>query len=206
MRHTIDKVFINEIADLELGTPSLLGSHFQNLVESVAKKKADSTAALTRKIESQFKQQLETARKQNGELQKKIGDLTKASAEAQKLHDEQVKASQKQLDDLAKGNGIARQKDREQMEALQKQLASLTETSKSQSESLTKQLGKMREDIGKLTEENKDLAGKYTREKEGKEALERTVQEMLGKRRGTRALVFLAILVIIILIALLAIR
>lgn len=53
--HAADKVFINEIADLEIGTPSLLGSYFKDLVEKVAKKKADSTAALTKKIEAQFK-------------------------------------------------------------------------------------------------------------------------------------------------------
>ena len=68
--HTPDKVFINEIADLEKETPSLLGTYFKDLVDSVAKKKADSVAALSRKIEAQFKQQLDTAKKQNEELQK----------------------------------------------------------------------------------------------------------------------------------------
>ena len=191
--HTADKVFINEIADLELGTPSLLGSYFQNIVESISKKKSDSTAALTRKIETQFKQQLETARKQNAELQGKISELTKAHTEAQK-------ASQKQLDDLAKGNDAARQKDREQMNALQKQLATLTETNKNQSESFTRQLGKLQGDISTLTNENKNLSARYAQERERREAVERSLQAS-RKARGRIGLV-VAIIIIVILVLL----
>lgn len=94
--HAADKVFINEISDHEIGTPSLLGTYFKDLVEKVAKKKADSTAALTKKIEAQFKEQIETSRKQNAELQKKFDELSRNSAEATKKHDEQVKAAQAQ--------------------------------------------------------------------------------------------------------------
>lgn len=200
--HTTDKVFINEVADLEKGTPSLLGSYFKNLVESVSKKKADSTAALSRKIEAQFKQQLDTARKQNEELQKKIAALTKSSEEAQKLHDQQVKASQKQLDDLAKGNGLARQKDREQMDALQKQLATLTENSKNQSEGFNRQLGKMQENINTLTRENKSLTAQYTEANAKKEALERSLREEQDKKSGKGLIVAVVILAILLVLSL----
>jgi hypothetical protein len=200
--HTPDKVFINEIADLEKETPSLLGTYFKDLVESVAKKKADSMAALSKKIEAQFKQQLDTAKKQNEELQKKIGELTKAGAEAQKLHDEQVKASQKQLDELAKGNSIARQKDREQMEALQKQLAILTENSKSQSEGFTKQLGKMQEDMNTLTHENKSLTARYAEEKSKKEALERNLLEERNRKGGKGLVVAVVALSVLLILSL----
>ena len=113
--HVEDKVFINEISDLEIGTPSLLGSWFQNHVESIAKKKADSTAALTKKIEGQFKEQLATSKKQNEELQKKFDELNKTSTEAQKLHDKQVQ-------DAAKLH-------KEQMDGLQKKIAEMTKAS-----------------------------------------------------------------------------
>ena len=200
--HTPDKVFINEIADLEKETPSLLGTYFKDLVESVTKKKADSIAALSKKIEAQFKQQLDTATKQNEELQKKIGDLTKAGAEAQKLHDEQVKASQKQLDELAKGNGIARQKDREQMEALQKQLATLTENNKSQSEGFARQLSKMQEDMNTLSKENKTLAAKYAEEKSKKEALERSFHEESNRKSSKGLIIAVVILAVLLIISL----
>jgi len=200
--HTPDKVFINEIADLEKETPSLLGTYFKDLVESVAKKKADSVAALSRKIEAQFREQLDTAKKQNEELQKKIGELTKAGAEAQKLHDEQVKASQKQLDELAKGNGIARQKDREQMEALQKQLATLTENSKSQSEGFTRQIGKMQEDMNSLSKENRILTTQYAEEKSKKEALERSFLEERNRKSGKGLIVAVIILTVLLIISL----
>lgn len=188
--HTTDKVFINEIADLEIGTPSLLGSYFQNTVERVSKKKADSTAALSKKIEAQFKQQLETAKKQNEELQKKIGELTKANTDAQKLHDEQVKASQKQLDELAKGNGIARQKDREQMDALQKRLTELTQTNKNQSENFTRELGKMQDNLNRLTNENKSLV--------------RSLSEAQNKKGSVGLIIIIVILVIMLLVSLLS--
>ena len=203
--HTADKVFINEIADLEKETPSLLGTYFKDLVESVSKKKADSTAVLSKKIETQFKQQLDTAKKQNEELQKKIGELTKASADAQKLHDEQVKAAQKQLDDLAKGNGAARQKDREQMDALQKQLATLTQTSKNQSESFTQQLGKMQETITTLSAENKALTAQVTQEKERKDALEVRLRES-ERRKGRTGLIIAVVALSVLLVLSLVLR
>lgn len=196
--HTADKVFINEIADLEVGTPSLLGSYFKNLVENVAKRKADSTVALTRKIETQFKEQLETAKKQNDELQKKIGELTKASTDAQKLHDEQVKTSQTQLDNLTKSNEEARKKDREQMDSLQNQLTTLTEASEKQSQSFTDQLGKLQGDLKTLSDENKELAAKCVQEQERNKALERSLTETRSREGRIRLIMFAVIIVIVL--------
>ena len=183
--HTKDKVFINEIADLEKGTPSLLGSYFQNLVESVLKKKADSTAALSRKIEAQFKQQIDTAKKQNEDLQKKIEDLTKASADARTLHDGQVKASQKQ------------------MEELQKQLADLTKANKDQSASFTTELGKMQGSISSLNQQNQSLNAKLARAEERNGALEKSLQEARQKKSGTGLVIAVVVLSILLIISLL---
>ena len=141
--HVEDNVFIEDVADKKLGTPSLLGQYFKDLVERVAKKKADSTAALTRKIEAQFKERIETTNKQNAELQKKFDELSKNSAEATRKHDEQVKAAQAQnkklqemLDAVAKGNGAAQKKYNEQVEEL------------------TKKIGDMQKNVTTLTEAN----------------------------------------------------
>lgn len=141
--HVEDNPFIEEIVDKKVGTPSLLGQYFKDLVESVSKKKADSTAALSKKIEAQFKQQIENAKKQNADLQKKLDDLTKASKEATTKHDEQVKAAQlqntelqKKLTELTANSAEAAKKHDEQVKnaqelnkLLQEQIKKLTETS-----------------------------------------------------------------------------
>ena len=171
--HTVDKVFINEIADLEIGTPSLLGSYFQNLVENVAKKKADSTAALTRKIEAQFKQQIENAKKQNEELQKQIAGLREATTKAQALHDAQVKAAQGQL-------------------------TKIVETNKAQSDALTGKIGKMQETIDTLTKQNQTLNSRYSDEKARKEVLERDLRE--AQKKGNKEGLIIAVIILSILL------
>ena len=138
--HAADRVFINEIADLEIGTPSLLGSYFKDLVERVAKMKSESTAALTRKIEAQFKEQIETARRQNAELQKKFESLSGNNLEATRKHDEQVKAAQ------------------EQNANLQKQLKDLMDASRKRDEEMTTRIGQMQDNMTRLTKENTRLS------------------------------------------------
>jgi len=170
--HVADQVFINDIADLEIGTPSLLGTYFQSTVETVSRKKADSTAALTRKIGAQFKQQLETAEKQNKALQERVSELTKASTDAQKLHDEQVRASRQQLDGLSK------------------QLAN-------QSESFNRQLTTMQGNISALSDQNKNLSARYAQEKTRREAMERDIQ-VARKRRSFGLAVALIVLAILL--------
>ena len=170
--HTPDKVFINEIADLEKETPSLLGTYFKDIVESVAKKKADSTAALSKKIEAQFKEELEAAKKQNADLQKR-------------------------LDELNKGNAEDRKKDREQLSSLEKQVKTLSETSKTQSESFNRRLKEMQEENKTLTiRVTQEKERKETLERELREAQNKT-----GGTGLIIAVIILAILLVISLIA-----
>lgn len=175
--HTVDKCFINKIADLEIGTPSLLGSYFQNIVETVTKKKNDSTAALTRKIEAQFKERIETAGKQNEALQKQISDLREATTKAQKLHDDQVKASQEQL-------------------------AKIIEANNNQSKALTEKIGKMQENIDTLTKQNQALNTRYSEEKSRKEVLERDLREAQKKGNNTGLIIAVVILSILLVLSL----
>ena len=228
--HVEDQVFINEISDLEIGTPSLLGSWFQNHVESIAKKKADSTAALTKKIEGQFKQQLETSKKQNAELQKKFDELNKTSTEAQKLHDKQVKDAaklhkeqmeglQKKIAELTKASQDSQKLHDEQvkaaaaqhkthMETLQGQLKTLTESNSRQAKDFNVRLGKMQENAGKLNEsiskltaENTASMKALTAEKEKNAEL----QNAMGQKK-TSSLVYILSAAVVILLILLFIK
>ena len=208
--HAADKVFINEIADLEIGTPSLLGSYFKDMVEKVAKKKADSTAALTKKIEAQFKEQIDTARKQNAELQKKFDELSKNSAEATKKHDEQVKAAQEQnralQEKITKMTESARETqkiNKEQNDSLQAQLKIITEANRKQGDALTRKIGEMQGNITSLTEKNAQI------NRELSEAVSRnsSLQAELAQAKangGSKVLtIILAVISVVLLIALL---
>lgn len=194
--HVEDNPFIEEIADKKLGTPSLLGQYFKDLVETVSKKKADSTAALSKKIELQFKEQIENAKKQNADLQKKLDDLTKASKEATAKHDEQVKTAQQQntelqkkLTELTTSSAEAAKKHDEQVKnaqqqntELQKKLTELTTSSAEaakkhdeQVKNAQEQNKQLQEQIKKLTETSAE-AQKIS--KEQNDALQNQLKEI----------------------------
>ena len=155
--HVDEKLFIKYISDKVAPTPNGLGAYFKDLVETVSQKRNNSRAVLTKQIESQFKGQIETAKKQNAELQGKIEQLTKNAEAAQKLHKEQIDAANKQNADLQKKienmNKVAEegQKATEaQMGKLNAQLATLQKTNKEQSEMFAGQFKTMQESNGKL--------------------------------------------------------
>lgn len=207
--HAADKVFINEISDLEIGTPSLLGSYFKDLVEKVAKKKADSTAALTRKIEAQFKEQIETSKKQNAELQKKFDELSKNSAEATKKHDEQVKESQAQnkklqemVDAMSKGAGLTQKKYNEQVAGLQAQLKTITESNQKQSEELTKKIGEMQQTVTRLTDTNTRTNAQLIEANKRNGELQAQLAAAKGKGGSKALTIVFAIISVILLLAL----
>ena len=207
--HAADKVFINEISDLEIGTPSLLGSYFKDLVEKVAKKKADSTAALTRKIEAQFKEQIETSKKQNAELQKKFDELSKQSAEATRKHDEQVKESQAQnkklqemIDAMSKGAGQTQKKYNEQVAGLQAQLKTITESNQKQTEELTKKIGDMQQNVTKLTEANTKVSSQLIEANKRNGELQAQLAATKGSVGNKVLTVVLAIISVVLLVIL----
>jgi exonuclease VII large subunit len=57
--HEQDMPLLCKMSDRNIGTPSLLGRYFKDMVESVNEKKTRSHAALTEKIKKQFQEQLE---------------------------------------------------------------------------------------------------------------------------------------------------
>ena len=207
--HTADKVFINEISDLEIGTPSLLGSYFKDLVEKVARKKADSTAALTKKIEAEFKEQIETSKKQNAELQKKFDELSKNSAEATKKHDEQVKTAQAQnkalqekITEMTKASETTQKQNKEQNDALQVQLKTITESNRKQTGELAKKVGEMQTSITKLTEENAKVNRELSAANSRNSQLQADLVAAKSKGGNKGLTIGLAVVVIILIIAL----
>lgn len=155
--HVEEKLFIKYIADKVAPTPNGLGAYFKDMVETVAQKRSHSKEALTKQIEAQFKQQIETAKKQNAELQTKLEQLSKNSEASQKLHKEQIDAAnkqnaelQKKIEEINKGAEAGRKANEDQMAKLNAQLAELQKTNKSQGEMFGAQLKTMQESNGKL--------------------------------------------------------
>ena len=208
--HPDVKLFIKQICDKEVSTPTGLGQYFSEMVESVSEKKTKSRAALTEQIKKQFKDQLEAGQRQNKELQEKLKILTKnqeeatkAQQEAIKKHNEQVAAAQKQNKEL-----------QEQLKSIQKsheqQIAKLNETQKQQleqqkkqQEDLSKNLSKMQEsnsnlqkNLLKITNENTASLKQVAQSKEQVKELEKMIAEL--QKRGSTPTVWIIITVILV--------
>lgn len=134
--HVDEKLFIKQLADKEVPTPSGLGQYFSEMVENVSEKKTKSRAVLTEQIKKQFKEQLEAGQKQNKELQAKLAKLTKAQETANQKHSEQVKA-------LTEAQKEANKQHKEQVASLQKQQKELTDKANKQNEELQKKLAEI---------------------------------------------------------------
>lgn len=83
--HVDENIFIKSIADNVASTPNGLGTYFSELVETVSQKKSKSKAVLVEQIKRQYIAQIQTAERQNKDLQEKLGALTKNSDTNQKL-------------------------------------------------------------------------------------------------------------------------
>lgn len=94
--HPGEKPFIAKVADKDLGTPSLLGVYFKDLVNSVISQKEKSKAVLVEQVKKQFEERIKASEKQNKELQNKITELNKSAENAQKLYKEQIETMKKQ--------------------------------------------------------------------------------------------------------------
>ena len=120
------------------------------MVEMVAEKRNKSRSVLVEEVKKQFREQLETAEKQNKELQTRLTALTKNQEESTKKHNEQVEAAtkqnkelQSQLAILNKNAETSQKEHTKQMEALQLQLKSLKEQNDKQAKDFNENIGKM---------------------------------------------------------------
>lgn len=98
--HVEEKLFVKECVDKTVPTPNELGQYFSEMVENISEKQNKSRAALTEQIKNQFNEQLETGKKQNEELQKKLSEITQANEVIQKQHSENLQKLQEQIKSL----------------------------------------------------------------------------------------------------------
>ena len=172
--HPGEKPFIAKVADKDLGTPSLLGVYFKDLVNRVIdqreKSKAlnEKIATLTKDSEANRKlhaEQMIMAQKQNKELQEKIVEMNKNAANAQKLHADQMVLSEKQnkelqnkITELNKSAENAQKLYKEQIEAMKKQ----HETTEKQVKVYEEQAKSFNENISKMQQTNAALQKSLT--------------------------------------------
>ena len=212
--HEVDTPLLCKVSDRNIGTPSLLGQYFKDMVENVSEKKSKSRASLTEKIKKQFQEQLEAGQKQNKELQEKLATLTKNQEEATKKHNEQVVTAQKQNQELQKKlNDLTeiQKKHTDEMGKLQTQLKEQTDNNAKQAKEFGERLGKMQDTNGqlqksldKITTQNTESLKQLNAAKERARELERQLNEA-KKENGKTGFVVMTVIAVVLLIILLAV-
>lgn len=214
--HVEEKLFIKYIADKVVPTPNGLGTYFKDMVETVAEKRNHSREVLSKQIEAQFKEQIETAKKQNTDLQGKLEQLTKNSEASQKLHKEQIEVANKQNEELqkkievmSKNSEAGRKANEEQMTKLNAQLSELQKTNKSQGELFGAQLKTMQESNSKLqntieslTAKNEELSQQNAKSESLCIQLTSELNQEKKKKGNNVLLVICAIIIAVLIIAL----
>jgi hypothetical protein len=208
--HEVDTPLLCKVSDRNIGTPSLLGQYFKDMVENVSEKKTKSRASLTEKIKKQFQEQLEAGQKQNKELQEKLATLTKNQEEATKKHNEQVVIAQKQNQELQKKlNDLTeiQKKHTDEMGKLQNQLKEQTDNNAKQAKEFGERLGKMQETNGqlqknldKITTENTKSLKLLGDAKERAKDLERQLSESKNTSGWKIGVVILSVISLVLLI------
>ena len=69
--HVDEKLFLKLVSDKAAPTPNGLGQWFSDLAEKVSKTRQDSIAVITKQVQKQFQERLDTQVKQNEDLQEK---------------------------------------------------------------------------------------------------------------------------------------
>lgn len=163
--HPGEKPFIAKVADKDLGTPSLLGVYFKDLVNRVIDQREKSKAVLVEQVKKQFEERITASEKQNKELQEKIVEMNKNAANAQKLHADQMVLSEKQnkelqnkITELNKSAENAQKLYKEQIEAMKKQ----HETTEKQVKMYEEQAKSFNENISKMQQTNAALQKSLT--------------------------------------------
>ena len=177
--HPDEKVFIKQLVDKEIGTPSLLGTYFKDMVETVSEKKTKSRAALTEKIKKQFQEQLEAGQKQNKALQEKLTALTKIQEEANKKQTEAMGKLQGQL--------------KEQTDLNAKQSKEFGESLKKMQETN----GQLQKSLDKITTQNTESLKQLNAAKDRARELERQLQAAEKKGGGMRGWIIVAVLILL---------
>lgn len=88
--HQVDNPLVCKVTDKNIGTPSLLGQYFKDMVERIAGEKAHSKAALVEQVKKQFTTQIETQGKQITDLQKQMAEQNKSFRETMDKYAKEV--------------------------------------------------------------------------------------------------------------------
>ena len=213
--HVEEKIFLKQVVDKVSPTPNGLGAYFSDMVETVSQKKSKSVAVLTEQIRKQFQQQIETASKQNRELQTQLGQLTKASEESQKQHKLQIEEANKQnktlqerMEEMTKTMKSSEKNHTEQMTALQNQIKTQNElaekarkeqqeTDERKTRQFNESLTRMQSTLDKAASENMLM------QKRNAELQSQLSQALSGGRTPVWAIAALVICIIVIIILLL---
>ena len=87
--HQVDNPLVCKVADKNIGTPSLLGQYFKDMVERIVEEKNHSKAALVDQVKKQFADQINTLQKQLTEQSKGFLDQrAKDASEMEKLRNQ----------------------------------------------------------------------------------------------------------------------
>lgn len=132
--HPEERPFIAKIADKDLKTPSLLGTYFKDIVNAVTAQREKSKAVLIDQVKKQYIERINSAEKQNKELQDKIIVLNKNAEEIQKLYKEQNSLTNKQNEDTNKRLKAYE----DQFKTLSENISKMQQTNKLLQESLSK--------------------------------------------------------------------
>lgn len=151
--HPEEKPFIGRIADKDLGTPSLLGVYFKELVNRVLEQREKSRAVLVEQVKKQYQERILSAEKQNKELQDKFAALSKNQEDNQKNHTEQMRLSEIRNKELQDKIVVINKNFEEQIKAMQKQY----ETTNRQLKVYEEQAKTSNENFSKIQQTNNEL-------------------------------------------------
>ena len=201
--HVDEKLFLKLVSDRVAPTPNGLGQWFSDIAEKVAKTRQDSIAVITRQVQKQFQERLDTQVKQNKELQEKLTALTKQGEASQKQSAEAGKKLQEQLTEANKKNGELAKTIESQTKAHADQMKALNDTltgfKKESSEQAAKQnqaLTSLQKNYSDLQQQNTRLNSDLTK---AREELARAASGT-GKVNGLTVALIIAVFVLIILL------
>ncbi len=203
--HVDEKLFLKLVSDRVAPTPNGLGQWFSDIAEKVAKTRQDSIAVITRQVQKQFQERLDTQVKQNKELQEKLTALTKQGEASQKQSAEAGKKLQEQLAEANKKNGELAKTIESQTKAHADQMKALNDTLTGFKKESSEQAAKQNQALTSLQKNYSDLQQQNTRlNSDLTKAREELAKASSGSGKINGLTVFLIIAVVVLLILLLA--
>ena len=212
--HVDEKLFLKLVSDKAAPTPNGLGQWFSDLAEKVSKTRQDSIAVITKQVQKQFQERLDTQVKQNKDLQEKLTALTKqaeasqkqSAEDSKKLAEQHAADSKKLQDQLAEANkkngelaktieGQAKTH-AEQMKTLNETLDGFKKESAAQAAKQGETLSSLQKSYGELQQQNTRLNGDLTK---AREELAKATSGA-GKINGITVFLLIAVVILIVLL------